>query len=228
MSSTSNEKLKETTKYFKKKKMFSALAKRYKDKSSLESKKSGGADALPPAPSPSRNAGLVQTESGKTRSKKKTLPEPKKKTLKPAGIKKTFEKLSPDKHDVQIQKEQKQELQPPKEDYTDKDITNKPDMYKTIIDQIYEYVQKNEIVDTKELSFQSDIPHHQLEEWAKRLADEGLIEIRYPLFGGIKMVKNGISDHKSKKGIKVFLIIVLVLLFIFIVLLIILFYRGYL
>jgi predicted transcriptional regulator len=62
----------------------------------------------------------------------------------------------------------------------------------TSIDKLLELINKKDTISISYASKVFDYPKAEIEEWAKALADHGLIEIKYTLFGILlkKRVKN--------------------------------------
>lgn len=58
---------------------------------------------------------------------------------------------------------------------------------KTDFDRIIEYLKGKKEVSFETLAKQFHIPHEKIEDWAKIMAEHGLVEITYPTFGDAKI-----------------------------------------
>ena len=122
-----------------------------------------------------------------------------------------------------------------------KEVEHQPPQssYRTTLDKLYETIERKGKISLKELSQELNLPIKQVEEWARILNKEEMIDIQYPLVGNIKLMKKGFAEktkkqktkEKSKKRSKKKIIILAILIsivFIFLILLIVLIKGGYL
>ena len=118
--------------------------------------------------------------------------------------------------------------------------------YETNIDQLHEIVENEGKISLKQLSEKLKLPIKQVEEWAKVLNKQKMMDIHYPLVGSIVLTKKGfVEKTKGKKGKEItkevsekpkkkskkkliILILILAVVLIFIFLLVILIKGGYL
>ncbi len=74
--------------------------------------------------------------------------------------------------------------------------------YETNIDQLHEIVENQGKISLKQLSEKLKLPIKQVEEWAKILNKQEMININYPLVGSIILTKKGFVEKTKDKKIK--------------------------
>lgn len=63
----------------------------------------------------------------------------------------------------------------------------KANTVKTEFDQVIDYVKENDGITMGNLTAHFKLPREKIEEWVKILADHGLLELTYPMFGDAKI-----------------------------------------